>query len=284
MKCAWNAFISLLPVWMRQEVDRQGSTSLLELRLRLNEKPELVCLKKSVILKKEVTKDDLVFCINAASRYSPWSAATAAKGYITAQGGHRIGICGEVTVSKGIVTGIGLPTSLCLRVARDFPGIAADVCNGSGSILIIGSPGCGKTTFLRDCIRQISDTKNGSIAVVDERGELFPHIHNEMCFHPGKRTDVMTGCSKSQGIEMLLRCMGPQTIAVDEITAQQDCDALLHACWCGVRLLATAHAKDKHDLFSRVVYKPIIASQIFHTLIVLRQDKSWYTERMTGCI
>lgn len=281
MKCAWNAFISLLPTWMRQEVDRQGSTSLLELRLRLNEEPELVCLKKSVTLGRTISKDDLLFCINAASRYSPWSAGTASKGYITAQGGHRIGICGDVTVSKGELTGIRSPTSLCLRVARDFPGISGDVCKASGSILIIGSPGSGKTTFLRDCIRQLSDTQKGSIAVVDERGELFPHIGQEMCFTPGKRTDVITGCSKTQGIEMLLRCMGPQTIAVDEITAQQDCDALLHACWCGVRLLATAHASDKRDLFSRQVYKPVIASRIFENLIVLRQDKSWYTERMT---
>ena len=178
------------------------------------------------------------------------------------------------------MTGIREATSLCLRVSRDFPGISKGAEAVAGSVLIIGSPGSGKTTLLRDLIRQRSDTGSGSVAVVDEREEIFPMWHNQPCFPVGRHTDVLCGCSKASGVEAVLRCMGPETIAVDEITALEDCEALLHAGWCGVNILATAHAGSMEDLLNRSVYKPIINSRLFDAVIVLQRDKSWKLERM----
>lgn len=280
MKCAWQAYLNLLPPRIRQEVDRQGRDTLQELRLRLNKPPELVTGIGSLWLSDPVTQEDLRFCVNIASRYSPWAAATVADGYITAPGGHRLGLCGETTVSDGVMTGISLPTSLCIRVARDFPGLAQKAADISGSVLILGRPGSGKTTLLRDLIRQRSNKAQGSIAVVDERRELFPVTDTGYGFPTGKCTDVLSGCRKLKGIEAVLRSMGPRTIAVDEITAQEDCQALLHAGWCGVELLATAHAENLQQLQSRPVYKPIVQSRLFETVLILRPDKSWYMERM----
>ena len=280
MRCAWQAFLNLLPLWMRQSVDLQGKDSLLELRLRLNQTPELVTTKGRQYLERDVSADDLRFVVNTASRYSPWAAASSAQGYITAPGGHRIGLCGIAVISGGKMTGIREITSLCLRVSRDFPGISRGADGISGSVLIIGSPGSGKTTLLRDLIRQRSDAGGGSVAVVDEREEIFPMWHNQPCFPVGKHTDILCGCSKASGVETVLRCMGPETIAVDEITAQEDCDALLHAGWCGVSILATAHAGGMEDLLSRPVYKPILSSRLFDAVIILHQDKSWKLERM----
>ena len=74
--------------------------------------------------------------------------------------------------------------------------------------------------------------------------------------------------------------MSPNTIAVDEITATEDCNALINAAWCGVDLLATTHAGSKHDLYNRAVYRPLIENRIFQTLIILHPDKSWTAERM----
>lgn len=276
MRCAWKELLSILPPKLRSQIDQQGRTELQELRLRLDQPAELVLSGGSKWLNTTVSRDDLRQCINNASRYSPWNAATAAQGYLTAPGGHRIGICGEAVIKDGNMTGYCEITSLCIRVARDIPGIGAKAAILPGSILILGAPGWGKTTLLRDLIRQLSD-KGTHIAVVDERGELFPENSG---FPRGRCTDVLTGCCKHQGIETVLRTMGPGCIAVDEITAQEDCQALLRASFCGVRLLATAHAGAVSDLCRRSVYKPLLDARVFTTALVLSPDKSYKPERM----
>lgn len=265
---------------MREEVDKHGSAALQELRLRLEQPPELITTRSVIRLKRQVCSEDLRFVVNVASRYSPWTADTLRSGYISAQGGHRIGICGDVVRVDGTMTGIRNPTSICLRVARDFPGLAQKALSLSGSLLIIGPPGSGKTTFLRDLIRLKSGPEGKTISVIDEKAELFPHSGNLPCFPTGVRTDVLIGCSKQEGILAALRNMGPQIIAVDEITAERDCEALLHAGWCGVELLATAHAGNRADLHRRTIYRPLIENDLFDYLITLQPDKSWHAERM----
>ena len=168
-------------------------------------------------------------------------------------------------------------SSLCIRIARDFPGIAAPLAGSTGSILIIGSPGCGKTTLLRDLVRQVGNHRQGSVTVVDERGELFPP---DSGFDTGSRTDVFTGCGKRAGIDMALRCMGPGTIAVDEITAEEDAEALIRAGRCGVDLLATAHASTIDDLCQRPIYRKLWDGKLFDWIVILRADKTWSVERM----
>ena len=278
MICAWQEFLKLLPLSLRQQVDKDYKTRLQELRLRIGYKPELVLDDRSVFLNRNTDKQDIQFVVNAVSQYSPWAVTSMASGYITAHGGHRIGFCGDAVVQDGIITGIREVTSLCMRVARSFPGISGDGLDGS--VLIIGSPGSGKTTLLRDLIRSRSEQGSGSVCVMDERGELFPAVQGIHCFDPGPRTDILSACSKAPGIMMLLRTMCPKCIAVDEITAQEDCDALLSAGWCGVHLLATAHAADRNDLFHRPVYRPIITNHLFQTLVIMQPDKSWRAERM----
>ena len=275
MRCAWKELLAILPLWLRKDVDRLGRDIAQEIRLRQDAPPELVLAGRSQWLERKVTGEDLAFCVNAASRYSPWNAATAAKGYITAPGGHRIGLCGEAAAEGEDVRGIRRVTSLCIRVARDFPGIGRGAAE-TGSLLIIGAPGWGKTTLLRDLIRQVSDAGTHT-AVVDERGELFPSAAG---FPAGRCTDVLTGCGKADGIDMVLRTMGPACIAMDEVTAEADCQALIRAGWCGVRLLATAHAASTRELRSRPVYKPLADSGIFTAVLVMAPDKTYRMERM----
>ena len=282
MICAWKELIGILPERMRKDVDRLGVASLQELRLRVGKPPEMVLRDGGYWLQGAVSRDELLFCINAACRYSPWAAGSAASGYITAAGGHRIGLCGEVIASGRDVWCVKNPSSLCIRVARDFNGIAEKLYGHDGSILILGPPGSGKTTLLRDLIRHISNMDMGSICVVDERGELFPVSQGVSCFDTGKKTDILTGCGKAQGIDMALRTMGPATIAVDEITAEDDCESLIRAGWCGVRLLATAHAASVEDLRSRPVYRLLCESSLFSTVGILSRDKSLNLERMAS--
>lgn len=273
MRCAWKELLAILPVHLRGEVDRLGKEGMQELRLRINSPPELVLTGKRQWLSGSSTKEDLNFVINAASKYSPWRASTVAQGYITAPGGHRIGLCGEAICRNGIFEGIREPTSLCIRVARDYPGIANLAEGINGSILILGAPGWGKTTLLRDLIRLVCQKQH--VAVLDERNELFPEG-----FTRGRGMDVMLGCPKHQGIGLLLRTMGPECIAVDEITEEEDCSALVQAANCGVRLLASAHASGMVDFRQRRVYRKLVENRIFDALLILRQDKSCYVERM----
>lgn len=273
MMCAWQQLLSVLPDWLSREVDRHGSEGLQEIRLRLGQVPELVAYSGSQWLNRIVSREELNYVVNAASRYSPWSAATMAQGYLTAAGGHRIGVCGEAVVKDGSMTGIRTVSSLCIRVAKDYPGIAAGAAKLKGSVLLIGPPGSGKTTLLRDLTRTIAQEE--AVGVVDERGELFP-----VGIIRGRRMDVITGCSKSRGIELLLRTMGPSCIAVDEITSEQDCEALIRAGWCGVRLLATAHASNVRDLMQRPVYRPLVSCRLFDHILVLGRDMSWREEQI----
>lgn len=271
--CDWKALLSVLPVQLRREVDTMGKDSLRELRLRINSPPELILDGYSRWLVEIVRQEDLDYVLNAASKYSPWCGATACEGYITAPGGHRIGICGDVIYRNGRMDGIRKISSLCIRVARDIRGIADKKLAFRGSTLILGQPGSGKTTLLRELIRIASEKE--IVSVVDERCELFPQD-----FLRGKRMDVLSGCPKAIGMDIVLRSMGPDSIAVDEITAEADCQALLHAANCGVRLFATAHAGSRQDLINRSIYRPLLQNQIFDTLIVLQKDKTYSVERM----
>lgn len=273
MICAWNEYLSVLPKWLAAEVDRKGRDQLRELRLRLGQPPELKTDGKPVRLERLVTKEDLDFIVNTASRYSPWSSSTVASGYLTIQGGHRIGICGECVIKEKSLSGFRKITALNLRVARDFPGISKGCAGLQGSVLVLGPPGCGKTTLLRDLLRRRAEFE--TVGVVDERGELF-----QSCFRKGQSMDVLTGCGKAEGMEILLRTMGPDSIGVDEITSESDAAALIKAGWCGVELLATAHACSLEDFRNRPVYKPLAESGLFDHILVLHRDKSWHQERM----
>ena len=273
MECAWKELLGILPPGIRGDVDREGKEALQELRLRINAPPELVLPGKRKWLTGKTNQEDLNFVVNGATRYSPWTAASSSQGYLTAPGGHRIGLCGEAVCKDGIVTGLRTIRSVCIRVARDFPGIGKKAAGLDGSILILGAPGSGKTTLLRDLIRQRAQTRH--VAVVDERCELFPDG-----FRQGLYQDTLTGCGKAQGIEMLLRTMGPEAIAVDEITAEADTRALLQAACCGVELMATAHAGSLEDFGRRRIYRPLREANLFQTILVLGQDQRFTVERM----
>lgn len=281
MNCAWDAYLSILPYKYKDQIQNGYETILQETRLRVDQEPILITTKGMIQLNGRVSSQDLRFCINTASQYSPWSAKTISDGYITIAGGHRVGMCGRAVVNQGIMTGLSTISSLAIRVARDFPGISRQLSDIKGSILILGSPGTGKTTLLRDLIREKSKMNQGNIAVVDERMELFPCYREVSVFSTGPNTDILSGCPKEQGILTVLRNMTPTVIALDEITHADDCEALLRAGWSGVDLLATAHAKDIAELYKRPVYKPLVETKLFQSIVTLRQDKTWYLERTT---
>ena len=264
----WNEqqLLSILPQRLRHGDYRD----VRELRLRLGQKPRLVTESGFRELEGEVSGDELRYLINAASRYSPWSAQSIADGYLTAPGGHRIGLCGD-----GAGENLREITSVCIRIARDYAGIAAGLPM-EGNLLILGAPGTGKTTLLRDYIRQRA--RRCSVAVVDERREIFPEG-----FDRRGSIDVLSGVAKGRGMDMVLRSMSPRVIALDEVTCAEDCEALIRAAWCGVELVATAHAGSVRDLRERMVYRPLVETGLFKMVAFLDSKQCWHIREVMPC-
>ncbi len=280
MSFAAGPLIQVLPIWLRKEMSSERLSLLSEIRLRSGQWVELISMRGSRWIERTVTEDDLRFTVNLSSKYSPWTTTSHYQGYITIEGGHRIGISGNWIVDESGRRCLQNVTSLCIRVSKDIRNVSRDLYKFNGSILIVGRPSSGKTTLLRDLIREISSRHFGSVCVIDERKELFPMRGGKMCYSPGPRTDVLSGCPKGKGVEMAIRCMAPKVVAVDEITASEDCSALLEAGWCGVDILATAHASGKEDLFKRPVYRPLLDNKLFQGLVVMDTDRNWHFERI----
>jgi len=206
-----------------------------------------------------LTVDD---ALARASNYSLHTAQESLRsGFITAKGGHRVGVCGQAIVRDGQVQGWKDVSSVNIRLCRQIKGVAERFAprfkpaspEQLQSTLIISPPGGGKTTFLRDFIRLTSDA-GIRIGVADERGEIAAMTNGVPQLDVGANTDVIEGVSKADAVLFLLRTMNPQVIATDEITAPADFAALQSAANCGVALFATTHRADADTtLFKRVI-------------------------------
>ena len=207
------------------------------------------------------------------------------RGYLTMEGGHRIGLCGTAVSREGEIHALRALSSANLRVARQVKGAAAPVLDGLcpggrlADTLILAPPGLGKTTLLRDLIRSVSQGEGCTplrVSLADERGEIAALYNGRPQLEVGRRTDVAEGCPKAQGLMLLLRAMNPQVLAVDEITAPEDVQALITAAGCGVTLLATAHGEGRTGLERRPMYRPLLEEKLFRFLAQIRREGERY--------
>ncbi len=224
-----------------------------------------------------VTEEELHLTLELATRASLHAVREQLRsGFLTVPGGHRIGVVGSVDVREGRIHGLRQLSSLCLRVAhpvRNIAGALAEPLFGGEirSALLLSPPGGGKTTLLRELLRLASDEYGLRPCLADERGEVAGLWKGVPQFDVGEHTDVLDGCSKAEGLLLLLRSMSPQLLAADEITAPEDLDALSRAANCAVPVLATAHAASVAELRQRPLYRRLLAEHIFsHAVLIHR--------------
>lgn len=229
------------------------------------------------------TAQQLEETLAAACQHSVYAhTQTLRQGFLTVEGGHRIGICGFAVQTQTDTKIIRSPSSLLFRIARDVPGCAGELLSKiHGSTLLIGPPCSGKTTLLRDLIRGLSDQNLQRIGLADERGELSASVGGVATLSVGMRTDVLLYMPKAQAAMMLLRTMNPQWIAMDEITDPMDLKAIAQCAGCGVHLLATVHGANLEDLRSRSGFSTILEMGCFSTVVELKPDRT-FTLREVG--
>ncbi|MCI9338052.1 MAG: stage III sporulation protein AA [Lachnospiraceae bacterium] len=213
--------------------------------------------------------------------YSPYAFAEELRqGFITVAGGHRVGVAGQAVMeADGRVRTFKNISYVNIRVSHQVKGAADTVLpdmyrDGElRSALIISPPGCGKTTLLRDLIRQISDGNaygpGMSVGVVDERSELAGSFQGKAQNDMGMRTDVLDGCPKEIGMLLLLRAMSPRVIAIDELGSEGELRALGQAAACGCRILATVHGEDRRDVEQRFGREAAFWERLFDLFLVL---------------
>ena len=271
----YEKVLELLPRRLLTECSDIPSSEAEEFRLRAGRRATLLIGgTETPISSVPVDTGDIEYVIERATNASVHTAQSSiAKGFINCSGGIRIGLCGTGIIDKDKVTGMRGISSLAIRIPHEIRGcgqaaidkVKADTV---GSVLILSPPGYGKTTFLRECIRQLSDSGK-RVSVADERGELAAVHRGVPQFDLGKESDIMSGVPKAQAVMMLLRAMNPQIIAMDEVSSPEDVEAAETASGCGVRLIATAHAADKSELYRRPVYKRLLELGVFKNTVVI---------------
>ena len=282
-----KAVLEFLPrsIWGELgRLDEEGWAQIWELRLRPGQPLLAQCGEKEwVVSERSLTAEDLMRTLELAARGSFHAVLPQLRqGFLPLPGGHRLGVCGSVRLKEGAIHAIDPISSLNFRIARPCPGVGQGllprICRDVAfqSTLILGPPGAGKTTLLRSVIKYLSDGEgcmSRRIGLVDERGEVAALRGGIPQLDVGRRTDVLDGCPKAQGLMLLLRGMNPQVLAVDEITAPEDVSAMQTAFGCGVELLATAHGRDREDLQRRALYRELLAAELFRYLVMIRIEK-----------
>lgn len=269
---------------------RPNYDDLYEIRMRVGRPVFLICREGECFLRGRgsspylVTDEDVKETLEYVSGYSLYAYEDEIRqGYISVQGGHRVGITGKVILDGDRIRGMKYISCINLRIAHEIPGCADAVMpfvrtkDWTAHTLIISPPRCGKTTLLRDIIRQLSsgtkDAPGVTVGVVDERSEIAGCYQGIPQNDLGERTDVLDGCPKAEGMQMLIRSMSPAVVAVDELGREEDFRAVESVIHCGCKLIATAHGNSLTDILRKPFFARLREMQVFERYIVLGNEK-----------
>jgi stage III sporulation protein AA len=263
--------MNFLPGAVRAEAERMGN-SLCEIRLRRGGPVQLVDISGGDALfpaPDQARFTEMVSVLMGHSLYA--REGELASGFLTLAGGNRAGISGAFGGRAGKIGDIADISSVCIRIAHERKGCADKVMErvrAARGVIIISPPGLGKTTLLRDIVRQLS-CGGMQVSLMDERGEVAACRRGAPSLDVGPRTDVYSLCPKAEGMLLALRAMAPDVIAADELGAAEDAAAVREAARCGVRLVTTAHGDSLRPERLRGSLAALVAEGIFDAGILL---------------
>lgn len=273
-----------------------------EIRLRVNAPLLIICrnlefcvtsdgnLVKDIKNAYIVSRQDLKEMLEYISNYSLYAFEEEIRqGFLTIQGGHRIGLAGKTVCEKQEIRSMKFISFINVRLAHQIRGCGDFVLpylyqdKRLVHTLVLSPPRCGKTTLLRDLIRQISDgnayASGVTVGVVDERSELGACYQGIPQNDLGIRTDILDCCPKAQGMMMLIRTMSPQVIAVDEIGSREELEAMEYAMNCGCKLIATIHGSSLEDIRQKPILSRMVREAWFARYVVLgKREKTGTVE------
>jgi len=246
---------------------------ILEIRIVANRLTEIITDDKNYFVgSSPVSIEKINEIFSALCEYSVHAYKNEIiEGYITYEGGIRVGICGTAVYSEEKIYTIKDISALNIRIPHQIKGISKKIYPyiEKGGILIIGPPCSGKTTLLRDFSNFAGE--NFKTTIVDERMEIAGVFKGIPSFDVGNST-VLNGFIKSEGIKIAVRSMSPEIIICDEFGDEKDLSSAFFAMKSGVKIVASMHAFDKKDFISKVFVKKLLESEIFQTFIFINKN------------